>query len=88
MGQLPTFQQHEYNRQGNFGIVVWIVQDHFVSNKDPLEQRSGEMRYSNFHLSSCQSSSSCICQQFDVRSLYCCPSKVYSTKGEMWKFVF
>jgi len=88
MGQLPTFQQHEYYRKGHFGIVVWIVQDHFMSKKDPLEQRSGEMRYFNFYLSSCQRSSSWIGQQFDVRFLYCCPSKVYSTKGEMLKFVF
>jgi hypothetical protein len=88
MGQLPTLQQHEYNWHGQFWIVVWVVQDHFMSNKDPLEQRSGEMRCFHFHLSSCQGSSSWIGQQFNVRCLYCCPSKVHSTKGKMSRFVF
>jgi hypothetical protein len=43
---------------------------------------------SPLHLPNCQGSASWISQQFKVRCIYCCPSKVYCTKGELFKFVF
>ena len=44
--------------------------------------------YVTIFICSCQGSSILIAQQFNVRCLYCCPSKVYCTKGQVLKFVF
>jgi hypothetical protein len=85
---LISFRQLEYNRQGHFWIALQITHDHFTSNKDHPGARFKSNAMSPFHSPSCQGSSTWISQQFHIRRLYRCPSKVYCTKEKMFKFVF
>jgi hypothetical protein len=66
-----------------FGLCMTCL----CQTRIPKEQNSSEMLCCHFHL---QLPRQFILtgQQFNVRCLYCCPSKVYWTKKQVLKFVF